>query len=304
MPFVESNPTIRKAIEKWLRTTLSEAAVYQALEWGLRAVEEYTMSNQNASPYYTDIAGNLWTENTMLVAANADGSLRAVSTEVLVNSLKLVRANQNDLDPANHTTIAILIELQRRMQDEASVIEVLFNQQAQLAEEVAFDNQAPLEQVPPVVGSAAVRGIDFDYIRRFLESGVKKFFRSLVRSGSDRFRVSREPHEFRYCMDSGQFDEVINDCFMWDSSNGNILSDIPNVKTLEDTTYGDFCDMANVRKMIGRNRLLRRIAFSANVKKVMDQLSSTREGFYDSLKLANDYNAVRDDIIKHYRENS
>jgi len=93
--------------------------------------------------------------------------------------------------------------------------------------------------------------------------------RKVTRKSTDRFRVSMQDHEYRYCVSSGQINTIFQ------------ISQIP--KEVGDS-YGTFVDSVKMRKAIGKFRRLKAISFSANVKFVLGILGISQQNFFQAVQ--------------------
>ena len=125
---------------------------------------------------------------------------------------------------------------------------------------------------------------------------------------ADGRRVSREPHEYRYCQESGQIGDILvwiieassngpnaDDVSEWmgervdavvgPSGDGTLSLLLNNVQPSR-FSYGNFVDAALFRKAIAVVRKLRRTAYAANVKAILDILDLDQEEVFRDMVLA------------------
>lgn len=136
-------------------------------------------------------------------------------------------------------------------------------------------------------------------------SAPANYIRRCFRRSTDPSRVSREPHEYEYCVRSGQFARILRLAVDWAEGLGNgSISTEPYSTTYvslvanalsglrangasvdgSDYTFGNFVDMPRTRKAIGRYRQVQRIARSANVKRILELLGLTQNNFIQQLE--------------------
>lgn len=158
-------------------------------------------------------------------------------------------------------------------------------------------------------------------------SAPANFIRRCTTRSSDGSRVSREPHEYRYCRDSGQIGRVLSEARMqWervfghnDAGDPNILQ--PNDSAVQaaygeivstdgtnpfanisfdqsDYTFGNFVDMVALRSAIERSRKLRRIVGSRNSTQILSLVGLTREQLTASLIDTLDYSELLAELLE------
>lgn len=159
------------------------------------------------------------------------------------------------------------------------------------------------------------------------------FIRRCNRRSSDGTRVSKEPHEYRYCRDSGQIGRVLNEARMqlervrefFDVGDGELSSQDQNAFALyselansgsgepfqglsfdqADYTFGNFVDMLPLRDAIARSRKVRRIVRSKNSKEILSLVGLTREELIQNLVDNLDYSdLLRSVLAQSVLENS
>lgn len=117
-------------------------------------------------------------------------------------------------------------------------------------------------------------------------------------------RVSREPHEYRYCLESRQIENIYTSLGQY--LNGDLITDetrqiydrIAQARDFDSAralleedgfntfSFGNFVDARAFRRTIAEFRSLRRFAFAANVLAIARVLGTTRENILRDLQQA------------------
>jgi hypothetical protein len=205
-------------------------------------------------------------------------------------------------------TERILNELNRRDDGRAVTAEAFDQQNANFT----FDEQLARDilSAPPGAGLALdqlQRRDDLFAANNFDDgNAASNFIRRAGRSRGDGLRVSREPHEYAYCVSSGQFGRIFQLAYNWgelfsggDLPEGHNYSqdyqdavitafDLVNENDVSrdgaDYTYGNFVDMRGTRKAIARLRKIGRVVRSANTKQILQLLGFTQLQFQQQLE--------------------
>ncbi len=101
-----------------------------------------------------------------------------------------------------------------------------------------------------------------------LSSTALRAFRSSIRKDTDGSRVSREFHEYQYCLNSGQINTILGQA---------------GVQDFQGHSYGRFVDSPNMRKAIAAWRKIQRLLKSRNVKMVLEMLGNDEADLLDNL---------------------
>lgn len=110
--------------------------------------------------------------------------------------------------------------------------------------------------------------VDTEFPQDQLMPAAKNNFNKAQRKSTDGVFVSREHHEFLYCLKSGQILAIFA---------------LSILQAPQDLLYGAFVTAKKMRKAIETYRKLRRIAFSKNSKELTDLLGTTREQLFADL---------------------
>lgn len=198
-----------------------------------------------------------------------DSALSDISNSALVEALGFVRQSTIGDDPLLPGTQRILDELGRRITNDHVEIAEFINARRSAASG-QWRSSPVVQALTPVHACALAESFDLTAMRRRLASAAKQFLRRCIRSGQDGTRVSREVHEYNYCISSGQILDALRLVAFHlennDTANADIISAYVDNVTV---TYGEFVDWTEGRKLIAQIRKVRRAFRRANVRSAL-----------------------------------
>ena len=235
------------------------------------------------------------------------GDVGDMSTQDLIQGLKFLPGSSafvNEQDPYPYSsprTTSILNELASRAREsksQADFIKAAFAEKRRADAEYLSSVSVELEAAPKVLhcGTAlAIKGSTS--ARKRISSEARKKLRSCVKSPLDGRFVSREVHEYDYCVKSGQLERTLKEVERrtgdegFDSATSNVAQ----------WSYGKFVDAVKLRKLIAAIRKAFREGNSANVRKALGITPETQEA-YENQILANMPESVFAGVLEEVEE--
>lgn len=189
-------------------------------------------------------------------------------------------------------------EIVSRMNSNPDAVEEVRQRLEEKSERTKVEMAPMREKQIANLGDAALSGLlDMDLDR--IVGGIDRARKILgiFRRKGDGKRVSREPHEYRYCCESNQIQEVLDAIRSAIATGGNALTEafttfssdaqdavLGDDLNQENFSFGNFVDAPGFRRAIALFRKFRRFAFAANVKSIAKLLGTTRQAIYEDLK--------------------
>lgn len=257
---------VAKGLVDYLAEEYGDVITKQVTEWGIQAVQELSGSDSNDDATYRLADGTPMLPYDVVGDGTGNIPMGERSTLLLVDSLRMVEETYPGSGGGNQQTRAVMDELLKRNAEIDTILTAIESKTQSIKESINGQDVA-LAATPRGQLCGWAEGIELDRIRKRLSKAGRANIRLCLGSNQDGKRVSREPHEYRYCKTSGQIDEAIT--LVYANYNGTPLelADFDRAAVKDDFSFGMFVDMPSLRKFIARIRKVRRLLKSANVKR-------------------------------------
>lgn len=266
--FFAQSAKFRSEMVKLIRDRMVEFSHTNARKIVLVAIDKaQEMITAAPSGIYIDAQGNY----RIPFGIRAPEEWDSISTADLINGLEIVEVVDPGNDPGAPATAQVLDSLAGR-EEEKELIGTLLAAKVEDFQRSMLAKDASIPHTPEMVICGWAEHFDILHVRKFMSRLSKSFFRRCLRTSTDGTRVSREVHEYDYCVKSGQLQDMITYASRWSGNygTGSTLEDEGLSENAQDYTYGNFVDLHFGRKAIAAIRKVRRSLRRANVKSVLE----------------------------------
>ena len=254
---------VQRAWTKILQQVFEAAFTEMGSRIVVRAVEAVGQEIMDAEFSYRNPVSGMF--HAPLSASN--GEIEELTLRELYERLMFVEVRDDEPDPGAATTVIVLDNIQMMSEEQPELNDTILAERIEDAPD-PIPQDPTIQTFPFVVGCAFAEAFDLVSLRRRLSRAAKSFLRRCLNPSSDGKRVSREPHEYSYCVSSGQIQDVFDGLRTAAENNEDLNAIVEDLPVTNELTYGQFVDAQNFRKTIAQIRKVRRLLRSANVLEI------------------------------------
>jgi len=267
--FASGSDKLQRLLAELFKEGFREAFVDEAARLTIRAVEDILdPENMTGQPHFVLPGGKIGIPIPLPVMSTGNAVQMENQRRELASQLRVVRVEEDDPNLGLAETRAALDIINAGSDKNQIMVEAmddLKNERNHIA-----GNVMNLGSAPETILCGWAEALSIVFVRSAVPSGIKRLIRRCLNPTTDGKRVSREPHEFNYCRDSGQIEDMVAAWKVWVDMNGGALTAGDQIPEAHLWTYGMFVDNTEARKMIAKVRKIRRLLRSANVKRILE----------------------------------